>query len=216
MATRSCGAAAARVRARWSGIRAVLASARRFRGAGAARRSGLLWQSSHHGGHRFAANVLALPAGVQLGRVRPRRREVARLLRGHRIPLDLYRGRTLYPPHVQAAEIEIRRRLGLDRVDALGLLEDDGEHVSFAHTAGESTVAVQEHPGPVLARNCGAEPESDDHGLRACAGRSGSSTSRTRSWPRTRRAGAGTAHLAPVGVRAAPRRVRPVRPTRPG
>ena len=122
---------------------------------------GLLWQSSHHGGHRFAANVLALPAGVQLGRVTPASApKVARLLREHRIPLDVYRGRALYSPRVQAAEVEIRRRLGLDRVDALALLEDDGEHVRFAHTAGESTVAVQEHPGPVLARNCGAEPEA--------------------------------------------------------
>ena len=28
-----------------------------------------LWQSSHLGGHRFAPNVLVLPAGVQLGRI---------------------------------------------------------------------------------------------------------------------------------------------------
>ena len=31
----------------------------------------LLWRSSHQGGHRFAANVLALPEAVQLGRVVP-------------------------------------------------------------------------------------------------------------------------------------------------
>ncbi len=30
-----------------------------------------LWLSSHQGGHRFAANVLVLPAGIQLGRVAP-------------------------------------------------------------------------------------------------------------------------------------------------
>src|SRR5262249_19343328 len=30
-----------------------------------------LWISSHQGGHRFAANVLVLPLGVQLGRVAP-------------------------------------------------------------------------------------------------------------------------------------------------
>ncbi len=30
-----------------------------------------LWLSSHQGGHRFAANVLVLPTGIQLGRVDP-------------------------------------------------------------------------------------------------------------------------------------------------
>ena len=122
---------------------------------------GLLWQSSHQGGHRFAANVLALPAGVQLGRVTPEiAPKVARLLRDHRIPLDAYRGRAMYAARVQAAEVEIRRRHGLDRVGALTLLGDDGERVSFAHPAGESTVAVEEHPGPMLALSCGGEPEA--------------------------------------------------------
>ena len=30
-----------------------------------------LWISSHQGGHRFAANVLVLPAGIHLGRLTP-------------------------------------------------------------------------------------------------------------------------------------------------
>ena len=56
-----------------------------------------LWQSSHLGGHRFAPNVLVLPHGIQLGRIPlERAAEVAELLEDGRIPLDLYRGRTIY------------------------------------------------------------------------------------------------------------------------
>jgi hypothetical protein len=122
--------------------------------------SALLWQSSHHGGHRFAANVLALPAGVQLGRVAPAdAKRVAALLQTGRIPLDLYRGRTLYPPHVQAAEVEIRRLHGLDSIGALALHDDDGENVTFRVPGGDTTVAVQAHPGPVVPLSCGAQPE---------------------------------------------------------
>jgi hypothetical protein len=120
----------------------------------------LLWQSSHHGGHRFAANVLALPTGVQLGRVAPGdAARVARLLREGRIPLDCYRGRTLYEPHVQAAEAEIRLRLGLDRVTDLELRQDDGERVTFAHPSGAATVTVERAAGPVIPVSCGEEPE---------------------------------------------------------
>jgi hypothetical protein len=119
-----------------------------------------LWQSSHHGGHRFAANVLALPAGIQLGRVSPSQaRAVARQLAEGRIPLEHYRGRTLYEPRVQAAEIEVRRRLGLDRLTGLELAGDDGERVTFVLATGEASVVVEERPGPLVPVSCGQEPE---------------------------------------------------------
>lgn len=120
----------------------------------------LLWQSSHHGGHRFAANVLALPAGVQLGRLTPRDApRVAALLGAGRIPLDLYRGRTIYPAHVQAAEVAVRQLLDLDIVAGLSLAaERDGE-IRFAHPRGEITARVEAVPGPPVLLSCGAEPE---------------------------------------------------------
>jgi hypothetical protein len=74
-----------------------------------------LWQASHVGGDRFAGNVVALPEGIYLGRVTPD--DVPGLLASYRqgrIPLDLYRGRSCYPFPIQAAEIRIRRDLGLD------------------------------------------------------------------------------------------------------
>jgi len=119
-----------------------------------------LWQSSHQGGHRFAANVLVLPAGVQLGRVAPADApRVAALLAENRIPLDLYRGRTLYTPPVQAAEIAIRRKLGLDAVADLRLLAVDGDLVRFATCQGEIGARVTSRPGPEVAASCGAQPE---------------------------------------------------------
>lgn len=119
-----------------------------------------LWQSSHLGGHRFAPNVVVLPAGVQLGRVPlDRAAEVAAAAREGRIPLDLYRGRVLYPPSVQAAEIAIRTETGSDRVEDLRLLADDGRRVTFATPVGERTAVVGRRDGPLIPVSCGAEPE---------------------------------------------------------
>ena len=119
-----------------------------------------LWQSSHLGGHRFAPNLVVLPAGIQLGRIPGgRAREVAAAVREGRIPLDLYRGRVLYPPHVQAAEIAVRTSTGCDRVGDLRLLADEDGRVTFAIPAGELTAAVERRDGPVISISCGAKPE---------------------------------------------------------
>jgi hypothetical protein len=120
---------------------------------------GSIWQSSHHGGHRFAANVLVLPWGVQLGRVDPATAAVVmETLAERRIPLDLYRGRTLYEPHVQAAEIAARRRYELDHVDALRLVSDERGQVRFAGPSGDIEAVVTEREGPTVPASCGAEP----------------------------------------------------------
>jgi hypothetical protein len=75
---------------------------------------GWVRQASHVGGDRFAGNVVCLPEGIYLGRVRPGQvtHVLAEYLEG-RIDLDLYRGRSCYPFPVQAAELEVRRRTGL-------------------------------------------------------------------------------------------------------
>jgi len=123
-----------------------------------------LWLSSHQGGHRFAANVLVLPAGVQLGRLDEDNaaRVVSRALEG-RIELDHYRGRTCYEPRVQAAEHAIRRGLGLDTVDDLRLLAMDGSVVRFRGRNGvEHAATVDEIDGPLVPASCGAEPERQE------------------------------------------------------
>ena len=119
-----------------------------------------LWQASHLGGHRFAPNVVVLPHGIQLGRIPPgRAREVVDAVTDGRIPLDLYRGRTLYAPRVQAAEIAARVATGCDAVDALRLVADDAERVTFATPFGDLTVRVEQRQGTAAPASCGAEPE---------------------------------------------------------
>lgn len=73
----------------------------------------LAWQSSHVGGHRFAANVLAFPQGIYYGRVRPD--DVDRLIEAGnsgQILIGHYRGRACYPKIVQAAAAHLRRKTG--------------------------------------------------------------------------------------------------------
>ena len=121
-----------------------------------------LWLSSHQGGHRFAANVLVLPAGIQLGRVDAEDAVAltTRALAGE-IQLDRYRGRTCYDPHVQAAEHAIRRAAGLVDVADLRLSSVEGLVVRFRDRDGnEHAAAVEETAGPVLPASCGAEPEA--------------------------------------------------------
>ena len=121
-----------------------------------------VWISSHQGGHRFAANVLVLPSGVQLGRVSAAEAPavVAEALAG-RIELDHFRGRATYAPEVQAADIAVRRAFGLDRIDDLRLVEAAGDTVRFRDAPGREHVAIAEqHSGPVVPASCGAEPES--------------------------------------------------------
>lgn len=85
-----------------------------------------VWESTHVGGDRFAANVVCLPSGVYLGRVEPD--DAADLIgqvRGGTIPLENYRGRSCYQPLVQAAEWFVRRELGERRIYALRVTADE-------------------------------------------------------------------------------------------
>ena len=121
-----------------------------------------LWISSHHGGHRFAPNVLVLPAGIQLGHVDPDRAlGVVRSVRDGTIPLEHYRGRTYYDAPVQAAEHSIREAKALLGIDDLRLESVTGSSVRFRGRSGELYDAeVDPLPGLVVPASCGAEPEA--------------------------------------------------------
>jgi hypothetical protein len=84
---------------------------------------GDVWESSHVGGDRFAANVVMLPEGVYYGRVGPE--EAAALVTTHRhghIDLDRFRGRSHLAPLVQAADLFARQHLDDGRIDGLTVL----------------------------------------------------------------------------------------------
>jgi hypothetical protein len=87
-------------------------------------RPGQVYECSHLGGHRFAANVLVLPDGLCFGRLDARSAPaLADELDAGTLPLEHLRGRTAFEPEQQAAEILVRRELGLAGLAALTLVE---------------------------------------------------------------------------------------------
>lgn len=83
----------------------------------------IVWQVSHVGGHRFAANLVCLPHGLLYGRVNP---EIGVSIlesykRGH-VHLSNLRGRTSYSKIAQAAEYYLWKQNDDTRVDAYHLL----------------------------------------------------------------------------------------------
>lgn len=83
-----------------------------------------VWQTSHVGGHRFAANVICLPHGIYYGRVNP---EMSISLisdyLNQRLTPHLYRGRGCYEAQVQAAEHFFLEMTSIDSIDACQLSE---------------------------------------------------------------------------------------------
>jgi len=128
-----------------------------------------LWISSHLGGHRFAANVVVLPAGLQFGRVTPEEAPyvVERAL-GGRIELERYRGRTAYEAAAQAGERVVRTSAGLDGVDDLTLVAQQNGRTRFKAWDGrEWDTEASETNSPPVPPSCGDEPAPQ----RAFAGR---------------------------------------------
>ena len=74
-------------------------------------------------------------------------------------PLDLYRGRTIYPQPVQAAELLVRTVTGHDGIADLRLVSHDPGRVTFSTPSGVLTAHVEERPGPTVPASCGATPE---------------------------------------------------------
>jgi len=124
-----------------------------------------LWLSSHQGGHRFAANVLVLPAGIQLGRVSSDdAAEVVTDALGGRIALRRYRGRTAYTAREQAAERAVRESRALVSTADLTLVGDDGTSVRFRDRDGDEIDAVpHEIAGPSVPASCGTDPAPQRH-----------------------------------------------------
>jgi hypothetical protein len=108
-------------------------------------RPGQVYECSHLGGHRFAANLLVLPDGLVFGRLDTRAAlALVDELDAGRLPLEHLRGRSAYDPERQAAEILVRRELGLACVGDLRLLEACGsEPRTLFALAGGRRIAVQ-------------------------------------------------------------------------
>jgi hypothetical protein len=121
-----------------------------------------VWQCTHVGGDRFAGNVVCPRHGLYFGRVAPT--DAFPLLDeylGGRVYLDRYRGRSLYPFTVQAAEVLLRREASLTGIDDLRLLgaerHGDGWLVRFTLPDGEAEVHVEGEDGELTYLTCHAE-----------------------------------------------------------
>lgn len=84
----------------------------------------MVWECSHVGGHRFAANVICLPHGLLYGHVDlESARMVWQSYQAGEIWLPNLRGRTCYSSFVQAAELLLREQVEEKRLEALRLVE---------------------------------------------------------------------------------------------
>jgi hypothetical protein len=107
---------------------------------------------THLGGHRFAANVLVLPDNLVFGRLdRASAVALAESLEAGELPLEHLRGRCSLSAEQQAAEILLRRELGLRGLD-------DADHVGgtrFATPDGVLEVRVDGEQLPPRRVSCG-------------------------------------------------------------
>jgi hypothetical protein len=126
-----------------------------------------IWQTSHLGGHRFAACVLTLPDGLMFGRLRPHHADpFVEATEARRIfDIDLFRGRCRCDRPTQAAEVFLRRRLHEHAVDAISWLGTRAEGdrtwtATFRAPIGEESVRVRlEELDVRRPESCGAPPE---------------------------------------------------------
>jgi hypothetical protein len=108
-----------------------------------------VWQTSHIGGHRFAATCVSLPYGVVYGRMDSADRQpiVDAHRHGH-VRLENYRGRSCYDPIVQAADYYLREQTGVRDLPGFRLLDieklsEDTSAVRFASLKDEDVYHLE-------------------------------------------------------------------------
>lgn len=115
------------------------------------------WETTHLGGHRFAGTLLALPAGVALGRLTGATAVGAceALLAGRLPDPDVVRGRAGLPGPAQAAELAARRAHGWTGVDDVSVTGIHGDRVALRTPAGALAATVTTVPGVPRRQSCG-------------------------------------------------------------
>ncbi|ABL83877.1 MULTISPECIES: sucrase ferredoxin [unclassified Nocardioides] len=121
----------------------------------AARWPDATWETSHLGGHRFSGTLLALPAGVVLGRLDPGSAVAAcAALEAGRLPAHLARGRSGLPGIAQVAELYLRAELGLHRLDDIRVVGVEDGRVRLEAGGAAYLVEVEESLGAPRRHSC--------------------------------------------------------------
>jgi hypothetical protein len=118
------------------------------------------WEIGHIGGHRYAATFLAFPHGLTFGRVPAAAgaRIVAGLEAGE-IVLEHLRGRAGDPWAVQAADVLVRRALGLRGIDDLVVEAAEGTTVRLRARGAPWVATIRRTIAGERPLSCGAEAE---------------------------------------------------------
>jgi len=112
------------------------------------------WEASHIGGDRFAGNLLVLPRGDYFGRLEPEDAgSLASAYEANRLDLAHYRGRSIRPRLVQAAEHFLRESEDLNGFDDLVVTSyrrpnHDRGKVGFKGPDGSFEVQVMSRQDP--------------------------------------------------------------------
>jgi hypothetical protein len=105
------------------------------------------WETTHLGGHRFAATMLAMPSGITLGRLDAESAaEACRELESGGHPTSYSRGRAGLPPAEQVLDVHVART-GADP-EALVVIERPGPllRMSCADDKQKPTTLFEIHP----------------------------------------------------------------------
>lgn len=101
------------------------------------------WQTTHLGGHRFAATLQVFPDALCYGRVGVEDvEEIIAAQQAHRMLVERLRGSTAYPAEVQAADYFLRSAEGLTRRTDVQFdgMSHDGETTTVRFLSGPQAV----------------------------------------------------------------------------
>lgn len=111
------------------------------------------WETTHLGGHRFAATLLALPSGLTLGRLDADSAvRACEEVESGRVPALVTRGRAGLDGPSQVAEVHLRSAYGLADVTVLGR---EGDRVLLVADGARWEVVVSESLGEPRSQSCG-------------------------------------------------------------
>lgn len=127
------------------------------------RHAGRVWECTHLGGHRFAANLVCLPDGIVYGRVAPD--DGPRLVDAHlsgRLDPRALRGRSAWPAPAQVAEQYVRIRDAIDGLTDVELVSatvsGDRAEVSLSVAGARHDLVLRAAPAdPARPTSCRAD-----------------------------------------------------------